>query len=237
MDVLDLQQFYNSPLGGWVRRLICSKLRELWPQTKGEMILGLGYCLPYLSLFREEAARVVTLMPPKQGAIRWPLGEPCLTALSEVCDLPFADGQFDRILLIHGLEAAEQTHKLLREAWRVLRCHGQLLMIIPNRQSIWSRIERTPFGQGYPYTLGQVLKILRENFFMCTQNAGSLYIPPTRSRFLLSCAPTWEKVGKRWFPRLSGVLMVEAVKQIYAGTPVQPLKWSGHSKPILLPVS
>ena len=35
--------------------------------------------------------------------------------------LPFRDGAFDRVLLVHGLEAADHARRMLREVWRVLR--------------------------------------------------------------------------------------------------------------------
>ena len=38
--------------------------------------------------------------------------------------LPFPDLCFDRILLVHGLEAAENARGLLREVWRVLKDDG-----------------------------------------------------------------------------------------------------------------
>lgn len=236
MDILDLKEFYNRPLGKWVYRLIGSKIQEVWPKTKGETVLGLGYCFPYLDLVKEAGAHAIALTPDQQGALRWPQKEPCLTILSQIHSLPFLDEQFNRVLVVHGLESCEQTHRLLREIWRVLAYQGQLLLVVPNRRSMWSRIDRTPFGQGHPYTLRQILKVLRENFFMCTQKTGALYIPPTTSRVLLSSAPTWERIGRRWFPSLPGVLIVEAVKQIYAGTPLEFLKWSGQ-RPVLLPLA
>ena len=35
---------------------------------------------------------------------------------------------------------------------------------------------------------------------------------------VLSSAPAWEEIGGRWFATFAGVVMVEATKQIYAGT-------------------
>jgi hypothetical protein len=45
-------------------------------------------------------------------------------------------------------------------------------------------------------------------------------VPPTVRRVIIHSAPAWEKVGTRLFPHLGGVVLVEATKQIYAGTPV-----------------
>ncbi len=51
-------------------------------------------------------------------------------------------------------------------------------------------------------------------------NGFGLYMPPSRRRMAAAAAPAWERIGGRWFPRLGGVLVTEASKQIYAATPV-----------------
>ena len=53
------------------------------------------------------------------------------------------------------------------------------------------------------------------------QTATALFMPPFQSRFVLGSAPAWEQMGERWFPTFAGVLMVEAAKQIYAGSMVR----------------
>ena len=45
-------------------------------------------------------------------------------------------------------------------------------------------------------------------------------------------APTLERLGRRWLPRLGGALFVEAQKQVYAGTPARRLAF----RPRLVPV-
>jgi hypothetical protein len=46
----------------------------------------------------------------------------------------------------------------------------------------------------------------------------ALFVPPSRSRMMLASAPAWEKLGQRWLSTLSGVVMIEAGKQIYAAS-------------------
>ena len=38
---------------------------------------------------------------------------------------------------------------------------------------------------------------------------------------IISSAAAWEKMGKRWFPALGGIVSVEAEKEIYAATPLE----------------
>ncbi len=96
---------------------------------------------------------------------------------------------------------------------------GRLLVVVPNRRGIWARFERTPFGHGLPYSTGQITRLLRETLFTPLQSSAALYVPPTRSRMVLSSAPAFEEIGQRWFTAVAGVVLAEATKEIYAGHP------------------
>ena len=179
-DVVDIRDFYGTPLGQSARRMIRRRLREQWPDVSGQSMLGMGYAIPYLGTFRSEAARVVAAMPAGQGVLHWPLDEPGLTTLVDELELPFDDLVFDRVLLVHALEHAEQVRPLLREAWRVLASSGKLIVIVPNRRGLWARFERTPFGHGLPYSARQLSVTLRENMFTPLQIDRALFVPPMR---------------------------------------------------------
>ncbi len=43
-----------------------------------------------------------------------------------------------------------------------------------------------------------------------------LFAPPFRARALPSAALVWERVGARLWPAFSGVIIIEAIKQVYA---------------------
>ena len=58
-DVLDLNDFYRSSTGQMTVRLLRSRLREVWPNVRGEAVLGLGYATPFLRPFMEEASRTL----------------------------------------------------------------------------------------------------------------------------------------------------------------------------------
>jgi SAM-dependent methyltransferase len=220
-DAVDLRDFYASSLGRVARRMIGRRIRLLWPDVRGLSVLGLGYAAPFLGVFRSEAQRVLALMPAGQGVLHWPADAPNLTALAEETALPLADRAIDRVLLVHALECAEHTRPMMREIWRVLDDGGRLIVVVPNRRGLWSRFERTPFGHGRPYSPSQLSRGLRDSLFTPYQSATALYVPPIRSRMLLSSAGAWEEVGQRWFPSFAGVVLFEASKQVFAGQPVQ----------------
>ncbi len=219
-DVYDLREFYHGALGRVARNLVRHEIRRLWPEVRGQSVLGLGYATPYLRPFQGEAERVIALMPARQGISRWPEDAANLVALTEEQELPLPDACIDRVLIVHELENSENVRALLREAWRVLASGGRLLVVVPNRRGLWARFERTPFGHGQPYSPGQLSGLLREAMFQPTERSAALYLPPFRSRTLLRTAPVWERAGRGLGSTVAGVLLVEADKQIYAVTAV-----------------
>ena len=218
-DVIDLRDFYASPLGHVTRRMIRRQIRAAWGDVGGLNVLGIGYATPYLSTLRGEAARTIAAMPARQGVLHWPADETGLTVLADEMELPFPDLFFDRVLLIHALECTDHVGPLMREIWRVMSGSGRLLVAAPNRAGLWSRLERTPFGRGRPYSAGQLSRTLREAMFTPLATRHALFVPPSRSRMFLSSAPAWENIGQRWFPAASGIVMIDATKQIYAAPP------------------
>ena len=92
-----------------------------------------------------------------------------------------------------------------------------MLVVVPNRRGLWAQFEYTPFGHGRPYSPGQLSQILTDTLFAPYQTAAALFMPPVRSRMLLSAAPALEQIGQRWFAGFAGVIVAEAVKEIYAG--------------------
>ncbi len=224
MDAVDLRDFYASEQGRVARIMIRRQIREVWPDVKGQTVIGMGYVTPYLGVFRGEAERIVATMPAAQGVLHWPREGGGLTTLTEEAELPFPDLSIDRLLLVHTLECTEQVRPLLREAWRVLAGSGRLMVVVPNRRGLWARFERTPFGHGLPYSPGQLSRLLRETLFTPLQSRTALFVPPSRRRFLLSSAGALENIGQRWFKTFAGVILMEATKQIYAASSQAPAR-------------
>ena len=221
-DVIDLAEFYEGRLGQVACRIIRRRIRETWANVKGQRVLGLGYATPYLRSFQGEAERVIALMPAQQGVVHWPRSGPGLVGLADETDLPLPDASIDKVLMVHAVESSEYVGALLREVWRVMAGDGTLLVVVPNRRGVWARSEISPFGQGSPYTPRQLFRLLRDTMFLPARAQGALYLPPSRRRFILRAAGAWENIGARWWQTFSGVIMVEASKQIYAASTERP---------------
>ena len=220
-DVHESAVFYATRRGALAAHLLRERLARIWPRLPGEAVLGLGYAAPYLRLWREEAARCIALTPAQIGAARWPVGSANLSCTAEEDALPFADLCFDRVLLVHGLEAAENARRLLREVWRVLKDDGRLLVVTPNRSGLWAHVESTPFGHGTPYSPGQVGRLLAAALFRVERRDTALFLPPTNVRLLQRGSKLWERTGRRFVPGFAGVTITEAVKDMYAAIPAR----------------
>jgi SAM-dependent methyltransferase len=219
LDVHAAADFYATAQGAVTARLIRERIAAFWPDMTGKAVLGLGYAPPYLRAWREEARLAVALTPAQIGAARWPAGAANLTCMAEEDALPFSGPVFDRVLLVHGLENAENLRGMLREVWRVLKDDGQLMVIAPNRRGMWAYFEQTPFGHGTPYTAGQVGRMLANSMFRVERREMALCMPPIASRVILRSNRLFERAGRWATPQFAGVIITEAVKDVYSAVP------------------
>jgi SAM-dependent methyltransferase len=251
LDVTDLRDFYARPLGLMVRRLLAHRIRARWRRVSGETLIGLGFATPYLNSFRGEAFRIGALMPAAQGALVWPQAGDKMTVLVDEDQLPLPDNSVDRLLVVHCLETAERVRPLLREMWRILAPQGRVLMLVPNRRSIWARSDRTPFGHGRPYSRNQLERLLKENLFTPIEWSMALHVPPLEWRMVMRSATVFERLGAGSSSAFGGVILVEARKELAAPALQAPraralgrlvpatgqhatrdLEWSGEEHPV-----
>lgn len=216
LDVVALRDFYTRPLGLVVRRLLAHRIRARWRRIAGETLIGVGFATPYLGAFRGEASSVGALMPLSLGALVWPSMGSNMSVLVEEDHLPLPDNCVNRLLAVHCLETAERVRPVLREMWRVLTPEGRLLMIVPNRRSIWARLDITPFGHGRPYSRRQLQQLLADALFTPLDWSMALHVPPLERQLVLRWAITVERLGARVSPAFGGVIIVEARKELTA---------------------
>ena len=216
-DVSELQRFYASPVGLAARDLILRQVVQAWGSLTGLDLLGLGYATPYLEPFRLTARRAVAAMPPAQGVELWPQGSRVLSCLADEARLPFPNALFDRILLIHALEESDDPFADMAEAWRVLAPSGRIIIVAAARGGLWAHAEHTPFGHGRPFTRAQLEDVVRTAELEPTAWSRALYAPPYR--FFSPWAEAVEQIGSRIAAPVSGVVMLEAVKQTFAVRP------------------
>lgn len=237
LDVVELRNFYASPLGTVARRLVMKAVERIWPDAYGQSVLGYGYATPYLAGLRSSAGRVISFMPSNQGVLAWPHPSCNATALVEKNTLPLQIGSVDRIIVAHALETTDSPQALMEELWRVLTPGGRIIVIVPNRRGLWTRIDTTPFGQGQPFSRSQLSALMQASLFAPETWSEALYIPPVPRPLALRSAVAWERIGAGLSLPFAGVHVMEAVKQLYRPISVRRTSKITHLSPVLVPAS
>ena len=209
----ELRTFYGEPTGALARRLVARRLDDAWGEAPNCDVLGIGYATPWLDAF-VGARRVVAAMPSGQGVEHWPTVGRNRTLLIDDRRLPFPAGSFDRILLVHALEEADDPAALLLEAVRALAPTGRIILAAAARGGLWARADNTPFGHGRPFTRRQLERLVRDVGLEPMAWSQTLYVPPWGP--LLPLADGFEQVGRRVFPGAAGLILLEASRQTYA---------------------
>ncbi len=219
-DAVSLERFYAAPLGRAAASILAGKVTDLWGDARGLSLLGLGYALPVLDAFGAGPARIIAGVPYEHGAAPWAASARgnASVAIGDL-RLPFADGQFDRVLVLHGLEETSEPAAYLREIWRVTAPEGRVVLAAANRIGLWSRATETPFGNGRPWTRAQLIRLLTSGLFQVTASTSAVYMPPVNIALVTSAAEGWEMLGRVVAPGLGGVVLVEAVKRLYIPPP------------------
>jgi hypothetical protein len=174
-----------------------------------------------LRSFLQQSDAVYAFMPAIQGVSYWPREGPNVSALVDIGHLPLPDNSIDRVICLHALEGVADPDAMLREIWRVMKSGARQLTIVPNRLGLWAHSDRTPFGNGQPYSLSQIKKALHQQGFLIERARHALYAPPSGSRLNLSMVDRVEKLAGLLFPAFGGLLLLESSKQLYAPTMVK----------------
>ncbi len=228
LDVIELKNFYNgTELGRTTKELINRVLDTKINTDIGSLTIGFGFACPFLEkkIKDRENKNILLLMPSEQGVLPWPERSKSVTALVDEVSWPVNTSAADLILISHGLEVSDNQDLLLKEAFRVLKDSGRLVILVPNRTGFWTRSDSTPFGYGKPYSKSQLKALLKKNQFQIDNITPSLYGFPAKKGYWLKALLLWEKVGKKlnsFF--LGGLLVVEAKKDIFAVNNVKTSK-------------
>jgi SAM-dependent methyltransferase len=142
--------------------------------------------------------------------------------------LPLASQSLDLVVLPHTLESHLDAHHVLREAERVLRPEGQVVISGFNSLSLWG-LRRKLAGRraGSPWD-ARFIGLLRLKEWLqllgFELNGGRFgcYAPPFAQARWLERFAFMEQAGARWWPILGGVYVVRAVKRVHGMRVITP---------------
>ena len=153
--------------------------------------------------------------------------------------LPFENQSLDLLLLPHVLEFSSNPHQVLREAERVLRPEGRLVLAGFNPRSVGGLAHQLKGSErGYPWN-GNFLNISRVKDWMVLLGlevaGGSMccYRPPINRENWLRRLRFMEPAGDRWWAMGGGVYFLQAVKRVQGMHVILP-QWKTSVAPRLL---
>jgi len=150
-------------------------------------------------------------------------------------DLPVESNSVDLIVLPHTLEFSEHPHQVLREAARVLRPEGHVVIAGFNPLSLWGLRRSIGRRSDFPWT-GRFIHLPRVKDWFALVGleivAGSMacYAPPCSEQKWLDRFGFMEKAGDRWWPIAGGVFFLQAIKRVRGIRLIMP-KWSDRAAP------
>jgi SAM-dependent methyltransferase len=195
-SVSELHAWYAALEGRRVARTLAALVAGVVRPSPSARFLAVGYPTPLLhGLDPARFGRIAIAMPHQQGAHRWPARRGNLVAEVDPFRLPWEAGLFDTALLVHTLEHGD-SRRQLREIWRVLAPAGELVVLVPNRLGLWTHFEENPFGQGRPFTHGQLERLLDGAMFEPVAQRTAIPVPPVGA---------WRAVGAAIGPFARGL--------------------------------
>jgi len=150
--------------------------------------------------------------------------EPGADLAADPLQLPIASDSLDLLALPHTLETHAAPHELLREAARVLRPEGRLVVSGFNSLSLW-RLRQAFMREaarrraGAPWDL-RFLGLLRLKDWLqvlgLELDGGRFgcYAPPFARAEWMRRFAFLDRAGDRWWPILGAVYVVRAVKRV-----------------------
>ena len=142
--------------------------------------------------------------------------------------LPLASQSLDLVALPHALESHLDAHHVLREAERVLRPEGQVVISGFNSLSLWGlrrRFSGRHAGSPWDARFVGLLKLkewLQLLGFELNGGRFGGYAPPFANPAWHARFAFMEKAGARWWPILGGVYVVRAVKRVHGMRVITP---------------
>lgn len=153
--------------------------------------------------------------------------DPPADVIADPHDLPFEENSVDLLVLPHALEFTDDPHLMLREAYRVVRPEGQIVIAGFNPFSLYGAKryfgrEQTPPWNGSFIGLYRVKDWLALLGFDVTGGRLDAYAPPFAREKWLHRFGFFESAGDRWWPIAGGIYFLRATKRVLGMRVITP---------------
>ncbi len=143
------EQWFDSPIGAWVKKYETELFLELLSPQKGEHILDVGCGTGVFTVdVVGHGARVTGLdmsLPMLQCAVR-KMSDSFDAFVGDMTALPFEDESFDKVYSMTAIEFVVDAARAVHELSRVTRKNGTIVLTTLNRLSPWAA-RRTEAGK------------------------------------------------------------------------------------------
>ncbi len=212
-----LADWFATPLGQYV----LARERAYFDQAVSDIF---GYYAVQIGL--PEAPFLAQSRIPQ----RWSLDyDPPADVIADPHWLPFPENSVDLIVMPHALEFTDDPHLMLREAFRVIRPEGQIVIAAFNPFSLFGAKRYFGRSQVPPWN-GNFIALYRMKDWLTLLGfdvvGGRLdaYVPPFSREPWLSRFGLFERAGDRWWPIAGGIYFLRATKRVHGIRLITPSK-------------
>lgn len=225
----EMDAWLQSPLGRELLAIEEEMLEPILARVFGYHILQLGCCTQSM-LGESPVGHKFFFTPFHTTGSRFPV------ASNEF--LPLSNESVDAVLIHHALDFTPDSHRLLREAARVVMPGGKLLIIGFNPASTWGLRKVFQWKNSLPWSgrfisSGRVCDWLKLLDFSIDKVAHSGYLLPVNNLKMVAIAQKLEGLGRRFQLPVGAVYSIVACKQVMPMTPIVP-RWPRIPRPVIV---
>ncbi|VAX07973.1 FIG005121: SAM-dependent methyltransferase [hydrothermal vent metagenome] len=188
-------------------------IEQLLSDLFGHYLIQLGFCDSALDLSGVGRFRSHVVLDTCAKAVG-------ASILGDAAQMPVATDCVDVVLMPHTLDFSSDPHQVLREAERVLIPEGRLILLGFNPWSLWGLWHLAHRRSGAVPWCGQFLAQRRIHDWLSLlgfdveKSRHFMFRPPLKRHGMMGRLEAMERLGQRYWPLLSGVYVIQAVKRV-----------------------